>query len=202
MKRLPELSGKGENLKRGLSFFLACVMLFSVMPVQAFAGSDLPVPTEEVQYSQPAAEIEESEPATEAVPTAEPTEATQVTEITEATEATLATEITEETEATEVTETTEATEATQVTEVTEVTEATQVTESTEATKAAEETEATEEPREARELTNLMGQLTLSLREWWFANRENAVSVQEKRVDFSSFRQSPDAPEQAGFTPAV
>ena len=47
MKKIQVLFGKGDTWKRGLAFFLACVMLFSVIPIQTFAEDDVSQPTEE-----------------------------------------------------------------------------------------------------------------------------------------------------------
>ncbi len=123
MKNKRLFFGKGDTWKRGIAFFLACVMLFSVMPVQAFAEEGVVNSTEESKLA------EESKPTEEPKPT-------------------------------------------------------------------EETK----PAEPKNVTGCMDQLKLSLKDWWYANRENTVAVtEEKKADFSGFTQTPDAAEWAGVS---
>ena len=71
MKKIQVLSGKGDTWKRGLAFFLACVMLFSVIPIQTSAEPGISQSTGETLLGESSEEIptpEESQSEEESKP--------------------------------------------------------------------------------------------------------------------------------------
>ena len=198
------------------ALFLACVMLFSATPVQAFAQEDTSYLIEETNPQEDVNLIEDTG-LTETVNLGEdinlsgdtgPSEGTELSENTNTTEDSELIIEGEESEANPLETEGEESEAnpteTEGEEAIEETVQTEMEDPIDDTELLEGTETTEnlQPEETlpKDITNCMDQLTLSMKKWWYEDQENTVDVtEEKYVDFSEFIQDPDEPVWAGVS---
>lgn len=216
LKNIRILLPKGDVFRRMFALFLACVMLFSATPVQAFAQEDTSYLIEETNPQEDVNLIEDTG-LTETVNLGEdinlsgdtgPSEGTELSENTNTTEDSELIIEGEESEANPLETEGEESEAnpteTEGEEAIEETVQTEMEDPIDDTELLEGTETTEnlQPEETlpKDITNCMDQLTLSMKKWWYEDQENTVDVtEEKYVDFSEFIQDPDEPVWAGVS---
>ena len=216
LKNIRILLPKGDVFRRVFALFLACVMLFSATPVQAFAQEDISYLIEETNPQEDVNLIEDTG-LTETVNLGEdinlsgdtgPSEGTELSENTNTTEDSELIIEGEESEANPLETEGEESEAnpteTEGEEAIEETVQTEMEDPIDDTELLEGTETTEnlQPEETlpKDITNCMDQLTLSMKKWWYEDQENTVDVtEEKYVDFSEFIQDPDEPVWAGVS---